>query len=463
MALLAPAFLLFLAGCFQVASVSLPRTVAVDEESAAPQAKEAPATVSSDWPQWRGPNRDGVSAEKGLLKEWPKEGPKLLWTYKDAGEGYSCPAIVGDVLYTAGARDKDSYLFALNLKANPPKEKWALKIAPVFLGPNKGQWNKGPSTTPVVTKTHVYVLSGGGELVCADLTGKEVWRKNLPKDLGGEVNPIGGGPEKIGWGYAGSPLIDENQVVCVPGGPNGLFAALDTVKGTVLWQSKALKYQATYSSPVVATIGGVKQYIVTTQEGAASVDAANGDVLWVYKRSEPFGDIVAFTPIVQGDHVFISAAGEGNNGCDLIKVTKTDKKFSAAEVYSNKDLENFHGGAVLVGEKVYGASGGLTPRSSWVCMDFKTGKVDWSKETRKIGKGSVIAADGRLYCVGESTGVVALIEADPKKELSIVSSFKLPEEAKTRPTGGRIWTHPVLANGKLYLRDQNLIFCYEVK
>jgi outer membrane protein assembly factor BamB len=459
MALLAPAFLLFLAGCFQVASVSLPQTVAVDEESAAPQAKEASAAASSDWPQWRGPNRDGVSAEKGLLKEWPKEGPKLLWTYKEAGQGYSCPAVVGDLLYTAGARGKDEFLFALDLKANPPKELWAVKIGSTFTWAGN-KWNVGPSTTPVVTKTHVYVIGGGGELLCTDPSGKEVWRKNLPKDLGGEINPVGGGPAKIGWGYAGSPLVDGDKLICVPGGPNGLFAALDAVKGTVLWQSKDLKHQATYSSTIMTTIGGVKQYIVMTQEGAASVDA-KGDVQWDYKRSEPYKDIVAFTPLVRNEQVYISAAEGG--GCELLKFTKEGKGFKVDSVYDNKDLESFHGGAVLVGDSVYGASGGLGGRSPWVCMEFKTGKVEWSKENRKLGKGSVIAADGRLYCVGEKTGVVALVEADPKKELTIVSSFKLPEESKMRPSGGGIWTHPVIANGKLYLRDQELLFCYEVK
>ncbi len=459
MALLALAFPLLLAGCFWNASAPV-SCVVVDEPASALEAEDAAAVDSHDWPQWRGPNRDGVSTEKGLLKEWPKDGPKLLWTYKEAGQGYSCPAIVGEVLYTAGARDKDEYLFALDLKANPPKELWAVKIGPTFTWTGN-KWNIGPSTTPVVTKTHVYVLGGGGELVCADLSGKEVWRKNLPKDLGGEVNPVGGGPAKIGWGYAGSPLVDGDRVICVPGGPNGLFAALDSVNGTVVWQSKGLKEQATYAPPVVATIGGVKQYIVTTQDGAASVDATNGDVLWVYKRSEPFGDIVAFTPIVKDDHVFISAAEGG--GCELLKLTKAAKGFTPASVYDNKDLESFHSGAVLVGDSVYGASGGLGGRFPWVCMDFKTGKVDWSKESRKIGKGSIMAADGHLYCVGEKSGIVALIEADPKKELSIVSSFKLPEESKIRPAGGGIWTHPVIANGKLYLRDQDLIFCYEVK
>jgi outer membrane protein assembly factor BamB len=459
MALLALGFPLFLAGCFQIASAPPGLSVAVDEEASAPQAKDAPAGATSDWPQWRGPNRDGVSPEKGLLKTWPAPGPKLLWTYKEAGQGYSCPAIVGDVLYTAGARDKDEYLFALDLKVNPPKELWARKIGPTFTWTGN-KWNVGPSTTPVVTKTHVYVLGGGGELLCVNLKGEEVWRKNLPKDLGGEVNPIGGGPEKIGWGYAGSPLVDGDKVVCVPGGPNGLFAALDAVKGTVLWRSKDLKHQATYSSPIAATIGGVKQYIVMTQEGAASVDD-KGAVMWDYKRSEPYKDIVAFTPIVKEDHVFISAAEGG--GCELIKLTKEGKGFKTESVYDNKDFESFHGGAVLVGDSVYGASGGLAPRSSWVCMDFKTGKVDWSKESRKIGKGSVLAADSHLYCVGEKSAIVALIDADPKKELSIVSSFKLPEESKMRPAGGGIWTHPVLANGKLYLRDQELIFCYEVK
>src|SRR6516162_2613280 len=182
---------------------------------------------ADDWPQFRGPNGDNASKETGLLKTWPEGGPKRLWTYNNAGTGYSGPAIVADTLYTMGARGDDEYVFALDLTGKEPKEKWAIKIGPAFTWKGN-QWNKGPSTTPTVVGDHVYAIGGFGDLVCVSIADKkEVWRKSLHKDLKGEVNPVAGGPEPFGWGYAGSPLVDGDKVICVPGGADGTVAALN--------------------------------------------------------------------------------------------------------------------------------------------------------------------------------------------------------------------------------------------
>jgi outer membrane protein assembly factor BamB len=417
--------------------------------------------LAADWPQWRGPHRDDVSRETGLLKEWPDGGPKLLWTYDNAGVGYSGPAVVGDVLYLMGGRDRSTYLYALDLKTaggKDVKELWAVKMGPVFTW-RGNQWNAGPSSTPTVEGGHVYALDSQGELVCvAAAGGKKVWQKSLPKDLSGEVNPIGGGPEKIGWGYAGSPLVDGDKLVCVPGGPQGMVAALNKKTGEVVWRSKELTDQATYSSPIAAEIGGVRQYVVMTQEGAAAVAAADGKLLWYYKREEPYGDIVAPTPVVKGDLVFITAAPSG--GRDLIKVTRSGDKFSAAKVYADKEIENHHGGVLLVGDNLYGCSG--ERRTKWFCQEFKSGKLLWEEDGRKLGKGSLTCADGCLYCVGEKTGLVLLAEASPAG-WKPKGQFKLPQESKKRPPSGGLWTHPVVANGRLYLRDQELLFCYDVQ
>jgi outer membrane protein assembly factor BamB len=412
---------------------------------------------ADDWPQFRGPNRDNVSKETGLLKEWPAAGPKLLWTYNNAGSGYSCPAIVGDTLYTMGARGADEYVFALNLTANPPAEKWAAKIGPTFTWKNN-QWNKGPSATPTVAGKLVFALGAQGDLVCVDTAGKEVWRKSFPKDLKGEVNPVGGGPPKIGWGYAGSPLVDGDNLICVPGGPGGLVAALNKDTGDVVWRSKDLVVQATYSSPIISNAGGVKQYVVMTEDGAAGVAAKDGALLWNYKRDEAFGDIVAPTPVVSGDSVFITAAPSG--GRDLLKLAADGGKFKAEAIVSDNKLENHHGGVVLVEGYVYGCS--RETRSRWFCMDFKSGKIVWELEERKVGKGSVTYADGRLYCLSDK-GVVALADVSPTKKFEVASSFNLPAASPDRPQRGGVWTHPVVANGKLYLRDQELLFCYDVK
>ena len=183
--------------------------------------------TAADWPQFRGPNRDGVSKETGLLQEWPKDGPRLLWTYDQAGLGYSGPSVVGDRLYTTGGRGDSEYVFALDLKAadGKVKELWSAKIGPLFTWKGNS-WGIGPNVAPTVDGDVVYALGGFGDLVCVEAAGgKERWRTSLPRDLGGEVNPIGGGaenPTPLGWGYAMAPLVDGEQLICVPGGKRGL-------------------------------------------------------------------------------------------------------------------------------------------------------------------------------------------------------------------------------------------------
>ncbi len=414
---------------------------------------------ADDWPKFRGPHRDGISKETGLLKTWPAGGPKLAWTYKDLGNGYSGPAIVGDTLYIMGARGDSEFLIALDLTKNPPAEKWpAVKIGPTFTWKGNA-WNKGPSGTPTVAGQHVFALGGQGNLVCVSTDGKEVWRKSMPKDLTGAVDPIQS-PVPEGWGYTWSPLVDGDHVICVPGGAKGMVAALDAKTGAEVWRSKDLKAKTTYSSPIIGEAGGVRQVVVMTQEGAAGVSARDGNLLWEYKRDDPFGDIVAPTPIVKGDKVFITAAPGG--GYALLKLTKDDGKFTAEAVVADNKVENTHGGVILVDDHVYGCSG--EGRTKWFCIDFKTGKVAWNPlpPAGKYGKASLVYADGHFYVLGDK-GDVALMEASPTVPFKEVSGFKLPEESKIRPIRGGHWTHPVIANGKLYLRDQELLFCYEVK
>jgi outer membrane protein assembly factor BamB len=420
----------------------------------------AVAANAEDWPQFRGPNRDGVSKETGLLKKWPQGGPKLVWTWKEAGTGYSGPAIVGDRLYMCGARGEDDMVYALDLSQNPPKELWATRIGPKY-AEKKNQWNEGPIVTPTVDADLVFALGGAGDLVCIETkSGKEKWRRSLLKDLNGQVyNFNGGGPdEQLGWGFACAPLVDGDKVICVPGGKDGTLAALSKANGDVLWRSKDVTDVATYASPVAATIGGTKQYLQMTNQGVVAVDG-NGKVAWYYKREKPYEDIIGSSPLINGDFVFISAAGPGG-GNDLIQIKKADGQFTATKVYGKKDLANYHGGMVLVGDHVYGASGDLG-RSRWLCVDFKTGKVAWNVDLG--GKGSITAADGSLYCLLEKNGLVVHSPASPTQKLTADESFELPEASKLRKPSGGVWTHPVIANGKMYLRDQELLFCYEVK
>jgi outer membrane protein assembly factor BamB len=409
---------------------------------------------AADWPQFRGPNRDGASKETDLLQQWPKAGPKLLWTIADAGIGYAGPAIVGNRLFLAGGRDDSDVLFALDLKANPPKELWSAKIGPLFKW--KGNtWNAGPNVSPTVDGELVYALGGFGDLICVvAATGQEKWRVNLPKDLGGAVNPIGGGleePTPIGWGFASAPLIDGDKLICVPGGKRGLFAALDKKTGKVLWRSQDIADQVSYSSPVAAEIGGVRQYVQVTNKGIVGVAAADGKLLWNHKRE--YEDVAIATPLVRDNFVFATVGF--NEGCDLIKIAAKDGSFSAGKVYSNKEMQSRDGGVVLVGDNIFGFS----EKGGWMAMDFKTGAVRWSEPG--IGRGSLTVAGGRLYCVAEKRGLVALVEPSADQWIE-KSRFTLPRESKKRLPSGGLWTHPVVANGRLYVRDQELLFCFSV-
>ncbi len=402
------------------------------------------AARADDWPQWRGPNRDDVSKEKGLLKSWPKDGPKLLWTCKEAGAGYSGPAIVGKVLYTMGAEGKKEYVIAIDVEKG--KKLWSTEVDAVY-GDERGE---GPRCTPTVDGDFLYALGGGGELVCVKTDGEKVWHTSLKGDLGGN--------HQSRWGYSESPLVDGDKVICMPGGDKGTLAALDKKKGTVLWRSKDLKDAAPYSSIVPATIAGVRQYVVMTPDHVAGVAADDGRRLWEYAKK--CNTAAVPTPIVHDNLVYVTSAYR--SGCNEIEITAKGDNFQCKEVYAKDvvpNMQNQHGGVVLVGDYLYGYSGGNErDPHEWVCQEWKTGKIVWS-ETKKLEKGSITCADGLLYLYGESSGTVVLLEANPK-EWKETGRFKFPEKSKQHHN---YWTHPVVANGRLYVRDEELIFCYDVK
>jgi outer membrane protein assembly factor BamB len=396
----------------------------------------------ADWPQWRGPDRTDVSQETGLLKSWPKQGPALLWTFPDAGVGYSGPAIVGDRLFTMGARGETEYVLALD--AQTGKEVWSAEVGPKF-SEKRGD---GPRCTVSVAGDFLYALGAEGDLVCVETaTGKKHWHVSLTHDLGGKL--------MSGWGYSESPLVDGTQVVCTPGGSKGTLAALDKKSGKVLWRSKKLTDPAGYASMIVADVDGVRQYIQATGKGVAGVAANDGRLLWRYEKPE-FRVAVIPTPIYHDHHVYITS-GYGA-GCELIKLTHEGKAFKAEKVYANKNMVNHHGGVVLVGDDLFGYS---DSERAWVCQDLQSGKIVW-EEKQKLKKGSLTCADGQLYCYSEDKGTVALVQATPEgwKEHG---RFTVPRESSLRKPDGRFWTHPVVANGRMYLRDQDLIFCFDVR
>jgi outer membrane protein assembly factor BamB len=390
-----------------------------------------------DWPQWRGPHHDGCSTETGLLKQWPAGGPPLAWKAKGLGEGYSGVAVAGGRVYTAGDKDEASVVIALN--AADGTLAWSAKLGQA--GPVGNPKFEGPRSTPSVDGTRVVALSQWGELVCLDTAqGKELWRKDLVKDFGGA---------RPSWGYSESPLVDGDKVVVTPGGAEGTLLALDLKTGAVLWRSKGLTEPPHYASVAVADLGGVRQYIQLTPESVVGVAASDGKLLWRAPRKGRTAVIPS--PLYSDGFVYVTSAY--GVGCNLFKVSAAGGQFSAEEVYANKVLANKNGGVVKVGNFVYGHA----DDKGWTCQDFKSGEAKWA-ERQKLGKGSIAYADDRLYLRQEDgRGTLALIEASPDgfKEHG---RFDQPQRSSKNS-----WPLPVIAGAKLYLRDQDLLLCYDLK
>ncbi len=388
---------------------------------------------TTDWPQWRGPNRNDISTETGLLKSWPDDGPKRVWLFRDAGIGYSGPAVVDGTVYTMGGRGRTEHVIAIGDKG---KELWSAEVGELL----SNGWGDGPRGTPSVDGRVLYALGGRGDLVCVSRSkGTVIWRRAM-KDFGGRTP---------GWGYTESLLVDGNLVVCTPGGRKGAIVALDKRTGKRVWQSEKFSDRAQYSSIIAAEHNGVRQYIQLTMESVAGVAAKDGRLLW---RAEwPGRTAVIPTPIFHDGHVYVTS-GYGV-GCKLLKIGKRN---AVEEVYFNRVMKNHHGGVVLLDGHIYGYSDG----NGWTCQDFKTGDQVWS-EKRELGKGCLTYADGRFYCVDERDGTVALVEATTRGYREH-GRFRLSPLSDRRSPRGRIWTHPVISGGKLYLRDQELLFCYDV-
>ena len=393
----------------------------------------ATQAAPGDWPQWRGANRDGISTETGLLDAWPAGGPPLLWKATGLGGGYVTPSVVSGRIYGAGYRGQDEVVWALD--AANGKEVWSTRVAPAN---RQIGYAEGPRAMPTVDGELLFTLGAGGNLHCLETkTGKVVWSRDLPKDLGGVMMSE--------WGFSESPLVDGDHLICTPGGPKGTVAALNKKTGELLWQSKDLEDPASYSSLIAVEIGGQRQYVVLTGQSVAGIAAKDGQLLW---RADRVGKTaVVTTPIFHDNQVWVTSSY--GTGCNLFKVSAAGGGFAAEQVYANKGIKNHHGGAILVGSHVYAADG-----PTLVCMELATGKVAWKE--RSVGEGSLTYAGGCLYLRSEN-GPIALIEATPKGYVE-KGRFDQPDRTKTKS-----WPHPVIASGRLYLRDMDLLLCYDVK
>jgi outer membrane protein assembly factor BamB len=399
-------------------------------------AAAAPPPGSGDWPQWRGPDRTGISRDTGLLKSWPAEGPRLVWKAEGLGGGHSAPAIARGRIFGLSYRGEEEYVWALDAANGKPV--WATRIAAANYSIGR-QAHAGSSSTPAVDGSRLYALGISGDLVCLQVTdGKLVWKKNLVSDFGGRVP---------NWGYSESPLVDGEKLIATPGGPDAPMVALNKATGDVIWKAQIPEGdRAHYSSAIIADVGGQRQYIQFMGGGVVGITANDGKLLWRYQSPANRTANIS-TPLYKDQHVF--AASGYNTGGGLAKLSNGDSGMSATEVYFTRRMKNHHGGMVLVGDHLYGFDD-----RTLTCLNWKTGDVAWSD--RSVGKGSVIYADGHLYARGEA-GPIALVEAVPTGYVE-KGRFETPDRSRENA-----WAHPVITGGRLYLRDQDVLFCYDVK
>lgn len=396
------------------------------------------AAQAGDWPQWRGPERNGISQETGLLKEWPKEGPHLNWQVKDLGDGYSTPSIVGEHLYlisNKGMKDESAHA----LSVNDGRVIWSQRLGKV--GVNLGPQYPGARSTPTVDGDLVYALGSDGDLACLDAkTGDVRWKKSLRSDFDGQPGM---------WAYSESPLVDGDVLVSTPGGKTATIVALEKKTGNVIWKSPLPEAdQAAYASAIVVTTGGVKQYVQFLQKGLVGVDAKTGKFLWRYDKTAKSPANIP-TAVAYQNYVY-SASGRG--GCGLVELKTKDQTVQADEVYFNRKLPNAIGGAVELEGFLYGTStGGLQ------CVEFTTGKQKW--QNHGIGIGSICYAERRLYVHGEN-GEVALVECS-SEGYHEKGRFSPPNPPTRRK--GQAWSYPALADGKLYIYDFGTLWSYDVK
>lgn len=400
----------------------------------------AEATRADDWPQWRGPKRDGISQEKSLLKTWPKEGPKLLWQVKDIGYGYGSVAVAGGRIYLLGNKGLDNeFVSALDAKTGKPI--WSTRVGKVG-NPDQEPNYPGARSTPTLDGNLLYALGSDGDLACVEVaTGKVRWRKSLRADFGGKPGV---------WAYAESPLVDGNKVIVTPGGEQSTIVALDKRTGAVLWKSSVPGGDvAGYASAITIDSGGVRQYVQYLSKGLVGVDAQTGKFLWRYDKTldTRFG-MHAATPVSSGTTVYTASATGGG----LARLQATGGTITAEPVYVERKAPNALGGAVKVGDYLYG-----TTNATLLCIEYATGKVQW--EERSVGAASVCYADGNLYVRGEN-GDVALVEATPTayRELGRFTPPSPPERGQAKA-----WPYPAVAAGRLYIRDAGSLWVYDIR
>ena len=387
------------------------------------------------WPQFHGPARDNLSGDTGLLKHWPEDGPPLAWRVQGIGHGFATVSIGDGRIYTAGDLDGQTVISALDLSG---KILWQTAN-----GPSYDQSHPGARVTPTFDKGRLYHL-GDGPIACFDAaTGRQTWSRNLFDEFGGR---------RPRWGLAESPLIDGSRVICSPGSEEIAMVALDKQTGQTLWTCRGAADPPGYSSAILVEYGGLRQIVTMTAEAAIGVAADNGELLWRYEHPAPY-DVNACTPIHRDGRLILT--GTWGRGATMLKLNVQGDRCTVEEVWRTKELDNEHGGVVLVGDFLFGHADGNHRKRHWACLEFETGGTAYSAKGLPGNSGTLTYADGMLYCMGQK-GDIAMVEAVPD-DFRIINRFKLP------PGEGPYWAHLVVCGGRLYVRHSDTLYCYDVR
>lgn len=378
--------------------------------------------------QWRGPNRDGVYPNESLLKKWPANGPKLLWSFNGLGEGHSSAAVTADRVYLTGMVEGKGYLFALDMKG---KQIWKS-----YYGPEWDDGHDGARTTPTVVGNRIYLMSGHGICACFDTNGKKKWHVPLIQDFKAR---------NLRWGMTESLLVDGDRVFCTPGGPAAMMVILNRHTGKVIRKIKGNGEKSAYCSPVIVKHGNMRLLLTMTGESLVGLNADTGDYLWKMSHITRYG-INPNTPLYYKGYIY-TVSGYGTGG-QMYKLSPDGKNINF--VWAQKKPDSQMGSAMLVDGYIYGS--GHRYRG-WYCLDWKTGDIRFtSKEVGK--KGNIIFSDGLLYLYGEN-GEVALVKPNPAK-LEVIGSFEINQGS------GPHWSHPVIKNGRLYIRHGEVLMVYDI-
>jgi outer membrane protein assembly factor BamB len=389
------------------------------------------STPGADWPQWRGPDRSGLSTESGLMKQWPPPGPPLVWSTSNLGAGYGSISVSGERIFVQGMKGKDSAVSSLNRADG--KLVWSKVLGPAV----SNEQGPGPRGTPTIDADRVYVLTENGDLACLRVQdGPMLWQRNILRDFGAR---------NISWLISESPLIDGNNVIVTPGGRNAGMVALDKMTGKTIWVSKELSDEAGYASVIVGDVQGVRTLMTLTAEAGVGVRALDGKLMWRY---EPVANGTAnvATPIFSDNKVFYTS--DYGTGGALLGLMAQSGQVKAQQIYATRELQNHHGGVVLVNGNLYGFNNSIL-----TSLEFATGKVMW--RDRSVGKGSLTYADGNLYILGEDN-VVGLAEATP-------TGYRERGRFRIADQGLPSWAHPVVSGGRLYIRNQGTLTAYDIR